>query len=1067
MFASATPPSAGMTPNQVRGAYGLGSYTGGTLSNGISAFPFSTAIQGDGSGQTIAIVDAYDYPTALNDLTVFSTTFGLPVLADGSTGTPAGPWFKKVNQSGGTSLPQPDMPGGWGGESSLDIEWAHAMAPMANIILFEATDPSPQNMFAAVKSAAATRGVVAVSMSWGMSESPGERTLDAILTTPPGHVGGSATVGGPGIRGGVTFLASAGDSGPYEAYTSIVMPAYPASSPNVVAVGGTTLAVTGTDPTFTWVSESAWGEGPASGPNRDGGGGGISTYESQPTYQKTTVAKYSTTQRTYPDVAAVADWANPGVVMYDSYDFGTTTPWDVNGGTSLACPLWAGMIAVADQGRAIVGVGSLDGVSETLPALYGVPATDFHDIITGATGDVPPVTPVSYAAGLGYDLTTGRGTPIANLLIPDLCPKLAISASPLTPLPFPPLTLPTTTIGTAGAWVSVTVSGRLLGTTFPVTVTPPVGCEIWWIGVPGFTTQPISLPPDANGNLSTDVYARISASALANVNGNLTLDDTLGSRLTQSVAVVGTVISTPLPAPVVTDIYPDYGPAAGGTTVTITGANLGGATSVKFGNTPATIVTDTAGQMVVTSPAGTGMVHVTVTTVNGTSATSQADLFTYGSAPLLDPSKTYLALPSTTQGTAGAALNFTLTGTGLVGGENATIIAPTGCEVSLSGSSGFGSQLTLSPDATGNLSAVIYVRISASAIANVTGSIRIADTFHLALDKYIVVSGIVQPVIASPSVTGISPASGATVGGTQVIIRGTNLAAVTAVKFGNTAAKILSAAPTQVVVLSPAGSGTVDVTVTTVKGTSATSTADRFTYIANPVLKVSTTLLTLSGTSLGTAGAASGFTVSGTGLGSTDTITLTAPTGSEISQSIASGYTNTLQLRPDSNGTLAATVYIRIAASATKNVGGYLVITDALHSNLNQSIPASGTVRQGSLYPTIAGISPSSGPRAGGTLVTIRGTNLNGATAVRFGGVLARIVSDTATQMVVMSPAGAGGAVDITVTTAVGTTTLSTADRFTYLPVPSPIVPTPVAARSLFQPLSSAAIATLYGVKRS
>ena len=236
-----------------------------------------------------------------------------------------------------------------------------------------------------------------------------------VFTTPSGHIGGSATLGGAGLPGGVTFLAAAGDNGPYAGDgTTTIAPQYPATSPNVIAVGGTSLTVDGSNPNYTYGGETAWGDGTKSW--RDGGGGGgISAYESQPSYQSGVVSAFSTTQRTYPDVSADAD-PNSGVPVYDSYDDGTSTPWNnYNGGTSLSCPLWAGIIAIADEGRAIAGQGSLDGRTQTLPELYKLPAADFHDITSGSTGSSP-----TYNAGPGYDLATGIGSPVGNLLIPGL-----------------------------------------------------------------------------------------------------------------------------------------------------------------------------------------------------------------------------------------------------------------------------------------------------------------------------------------------------------------------------------------------------------------------------------------------------------------------------------------------------------------------------------------------------------------------------------------------------------------------------------------------------------------------
>jgi uncharacterized repeat protein (TIGR03803 family) len=344
---------AGLTPAQVRHAYGIDQVTFGSVT-------------GDGTGQTIAIVDAYDDPTASADLHNFDLAFGLPDP----------PSFKKVNETGGSSLPGTDPAGkdndDWEIEESLDIEWAHATAPSANIVLIEANaDP-----MAAVSYARTVSGVVAVSMSWGSLESSGEGD-DGEFTTPTGH-------------GGITFLAATGDYG--------APGGYPAYSPNVVAVGGTTLNVGSSG---DYESEFGW----------SGSGGGVSTYEyeAQPAFQNGAVTQ-SNTQRTIPDVAFDAN-PNSGVPVYDSYDFGTSTPWVMEGGTSLSCPCWAGIIAIADQGRALAGRGSLDGATQTLPRLYALAETDFNDITTGNNG---------YPAGPGYDLVTGLGSPIADTLIPDL-----------------------------------------------------------------------------------------------------------------------------------------------------------------------------------------------------------------------------------------------------------------------------------------------------------------------------------------------------------------------------------------------------------------------------------------------------------------------------------------------------------------------------------------------------------------------------------------------------------------------------------------------------------------------
>ena len=178
---------------------------------------------------------------------------------------------------------------------------------------------------------------------------------------------------------------------------------YPSVSPLVVAVGGTTLTVDGTSPNYSWGGETAW----------YGGGGGVSNTYSEPTWQQSV---QSTGDRTVPDVSSDAS-PYTGLAVYDPYDFGAFDPWAPIGGTSLSSPTWAGLVAIADQGRASLGGTTLNGPNQTLPALYALNnggtnyGTYFHDITQG-TNFYPPTA--------GYDLATGIGSPIANNLIPGL-----------------------------------------------------------------------------------------------------------------------------------------------------------------------------------------------------------------------------------------------------------------------------------------------------------------------------------------------------------------------------------------------------------------------------------------------------------------------------------------------------------------------------------------------------------------------------------------------------------------------------------------------------------------------
>ncbi|HEY2882227.1 MAG TPA: S53 family peptidase, partial [Pirellulales bacterium] len=327
-LASTSP--VGLTPSKIRAAYGFDQIT------------FGNGVAGDGSGQTIAIVDAFHDPNIQSDLHNFDLAFG---IADP-------PSFRQVAQDGSTNYPGVDSTGGWETEIALDVEWAHALAPGANILLVEASSSSDSNLIqTAVNYARSQPGVVAVSMSFSGSEFSSEgSSFDSFFTTPSGH-------------NGVTFLAATGDDG--------APSGYPAYSPNVVAVGGTMLSV-GSNGAYG--SETGW----------SGSGGGLSSFEGQPSYQNGIVTQ-SSTSRGNPDVAFDAD-PNSGVAVYDSYN-NPSAPWIQVGGTSFSTPSWAALIAVTDQGRSAAGLGTLDGRTQTLPMLYQLPATDFHDITSGNNGN--------------------------------------------------------------------------------------------------------------------------------------------------------------------------------------------------------------------------------------------------------------------------------------------------------------------------------------------------------------------------------------------------------------------------------------------------------------------------------------------------------------------------------------------------------------------------------------------------------------------------------------------------------------------------------------------------------
>ncbi len=319
------------------------------------------AIPNQGQNIVIGIVDACDYPSAEADLGVFSTTFGLPQC------TTDNGCFTKISQGSLCSGHQ----GNWALEQALDIQWAHAMAPAAKIVLVQSSQPD-DSLFVAVTQAVAA-GASVVSMSWGGGEFDGEQTYDTTYFSTPG----------------VTYFTSSGDSG--------CGVQYPAASPNVVSVGGTQLTlISGGLTSFlstNYGSETGW----------SGSGGGISSFEPEPAYQMNI---QHTGFRTVPDVSLDASSSVP---IYDSYD---GLQWVRVIGTSLSSPVWAALMAIQNSSRGGAGV-----IQQPLPDLYSLYQTsyaaDFHDITTGSAGGI-------CVAGAGYDYVTGIGTPIANTLTNDL-----------------------------------------------------------------------------------------------------------------------------------------------------------------------------------------------------------------------------------------------------------------------------------------------------------------------------------------------------------------------------------------------------------------------------------------------------------------------------------------------------------------------------------------------------------------------------------------------------------------------------------------------------------------------
>jgi len=261
------------TPAQIRKAYG-----------------FAT-LSGTGVGQTIAVVEVYGSPTIQQDLNTFSKQFNLPTAT-----------VQVVN------LGRVATNGGWALETSLDVEWAHAIAPGAGLLEVVAKSAATSDLLAAVDYAAQHASVV--SMSWGGTEFPSEVSLNAHFNVP-----------------GVTFVAASGDSG--------AGAEWPAAAPNVLAVGGTTLKL---DASGNRLSETGWVDS----------GGGQSAFIREPAYQQ---SWQSSGYRQLPDVSYDAD-PNTGVQVYDSTPYQRYSGWFVVGGTSAGTPQWAALIALVNAAGA-------------------------------------------------------------------------------------------------------------------------------------------------------------------------------------------------------------------------------------------------------------------------------------------------------------------------------------------------------------------------------------------------------------------------------------------------------------------------------------------------------------------------------------------------------------------------------------------------------------------------------------------------------------------------------------------------------------------------------------------
>ncbi len=499
-----------------------------------------------GSGETVALVDAYGYPEAEADLATYRERYGL------SPCTTADGCFRKVNQSG----KEDDYPAaneGWETESALDIEMVSAACPECHILLVEASSDERNNLAEAVDTAAKL-GATEISNSWG---SP-EQTCGVHLCEEEAR---------DFDHPGVLITAAGGDN----AYDNVGLgahsPEYPASLPEVVAVGGTALRRA--ENARGW-SEEAWVDG----------GSGCSRFP-KPAWQ----TDPGCAGRMTDDVAADAACETP-VSVYNIHE------WVDICGTSVSTPLVAGIEAHATEyARSLAGAD----------AFYNDPEALF-DVAKGSNGHCTPPQEDAYFchAEVGYDGPTGTGTPDGPLTLTRAAPPIAASR-------------PASAVSATGATLNGVVAPNGLASTYH-----------FEYGTTSSYGTSVPVPEGSLGTTGQEVSQTITALAPETAyHYRLVASSSAGTSYGQDVAFT-------TGAPSVSSVTPDTGPDGGGTTVTITGTDFIGVSTVKFGSSEAESFTvESESTISAVSPEGTGPVDVTVGGPAGVSATSLADRFSY------------------------------------------------------------------------------------------------------------------------------------------------------------------------------------------------------------------------------------------------------------------------------------------------------------------------------------------------------------------------------------------------------------------------------------------------------
>ena len=573
------------SPAQIRAAYDLPALpAAGTALTAAQAAQL-------GAGQTIYIVDAMHNPNAAAELAIFNQKFGLPACTTKAIATNAtlplppapasGCEFSVVynTPSSAMTATAPAYNSGWAMEIALDVQWAHATAPLARIVLIEAPDASVNSLLGAVR-LANLMGPGVVSMSFGAAEGSWTASVDSAFTGK-----------------NMSYLAATGDSGSGVSWPSV--------SPNVLAVGGTTLSYSGSGAR----SEAAW----------SGTGGGISAYTALPSYQTASVPGLTNLLRR--NVADVAFNADPATGQYTAVmtPGSSSASWLSIGGTSLSTPQWAGLVAIANASRALQAKAAL-GLPHSMlygqiAAVPGTFASSFADITRGSNGTCGVCT-----ARVGYDPLGGLGTPNVKSLLASLSGTQIAPAAPVV--------APAGISGAAGKPLSFTVSATASNPLSYTMLGAPAGMSIAATGV-------VSWAAPIAGTYAVTMVAKDSVTGLTGQG-------------------VYSIVIAPVAPPVVAAgaITGKVGTALA-FTVSVTAPNP---VSYTLAGAPAGMTISSAGLVSWAAPVA-GTYAVTVTATDSKTGLSGKGLYTVAIAAPLPPAVTVPGV----SGKPGVALSFTAT----------------------------------------------------------------------------------------------------------------------------------------------------------------------------------------------------------------------------------------------------------------------------------------------------------------------------------------------------------------------------------------------------------------------